>query len=141
MASYLNFYLDLEATAEVIVPQYTTNEALTHIRIISDSILDEIYNIKIVDSLGIEHVFPTNHTDTDNYDLEVVLNDYPLGITTFYASIKDQVGNTKDLVPTIFEIYKATLLFVEVSDSQDYKVLQSDSAEYKVTLSDEGRSY
>jgi len=138
MPSYLNFYLDLEATAEVIAPQYTTNEALTHIRIVSDSILDEIYNIKIVDSLGAEHLFPNNYIDTDNYDLEVVLSDYPLGTTTFYASIKDQVGNTKDLAPTTFEIYKATLLFVEVSDSRDYKVLQSDSADFKITLSDEG---
>jgi hypothetical protein len=139
MPSFLNFYLNLEANAEVITPQYTTTDGLTHIRIVSDDPMVEISDIKLVDSLGGEHFFPSQNPDSTEYDMEIILTDYPLGITTFHATIRDTEGNTKVLTPKSFEIYKATVLFVTVSDSKDYAVPLSNVAPFRVLLSDKGR--
>jgi hypothetical protein len=138
MASYLNFYLDLEATGEIITPNYTTTEATTHIRFVSDYEIAEIYNIKVVDTLGIEHNFTSLYPNSSEYTLETVFTDFPLGMTTVYASIRDKVGNTADLTPKTFEILKVSILLVAVSDSQENKPTLSDSRSYTVSLSDEG---
>jgi hypothetical protein len=139
MPSFLNFYLDLEANAEVIVPQYTTNDGLTHIRVVSDDLIDEIYDMKLVDALGIEHPFTNEYPNSTEFDMELILGDYPLGITAFHATIIDKVGNVKVLTPKTFEIYKATVLFVTVSDSKEYGVPLTNNAPYRVLLSNKGR--
>lgn len=139
MPSFLNFILDLEANAEVITPQYTTNDGLTHIRILADDPMTEIYDIKIVDSLGVEHFFQNQTPNSHAFDMQIVLGDYPLGTTTFHATIRDDVGNTKVLEPKSFQVYKATVLFVTVSDSKEFKLSLSDQAPFRVLLSDIGR--
>ena len=148
MASYLSLFLDLEANGEIFMPQYVTTESLTHIRIVSDSPLTEIYNIKFVDSLGIEHSLPPQYPNSNEYEFEITFTDYPYGVTNLFVSIADSVGNRADLAPRTFEVYKASVLFVTVSDSQeygvnlydgkDYDVKQSDSKSFTVLLSNEG---
>lgn len=139
MPSFLNLYLDLEANGEVITPQYTTNDAITHFRIISDDAMSQIYDMKIVDALGNEHIFANNYINSTTFDWQIELGDYPLGQTTFQASIRDWVGNTKELTPKSFLIYKATVLHANVSDSKDYDISLMDNAPYKFLLTDEKR--
>jgi hypothetical protein len=151
MPSFLKFYLDLEANGQIIVPQYTTNGAYTHIKITSDVDILEIYDLKIVDSQGVEHLYSSIYPNAMEYELEMILSDFPLGITTVYASILDAVYNRAILQPKTFEIFKSTLLFIKLSDSTDYKislsdsfiqqVKLSDSKPYKILLSDKGDWY
>lgn len=136
MASYLSLFLDLEANGEIFMPQYVTTESLTHIRIVSESPLTEVYNIRFVDSLGIEHLLPPQYPNTNEYEFEITFTDYPYGVTNLFVSIVDSVGNRADLAPKTFEVYKASVLFVSVADSQEYRVNLSDSKDYEVKQSD-----
>jgi hypothetical protein len=136
MPSFLKFYLDLEANGEIIVPQYTTNEAITHIRIVSDIEIAEIFDIKIVGAEGIEYFYLPIYPASAEYDLEMILTDFPLGVTTVYASILDVLGNTLVLTPKSFEIFKSALLFIKLSDSAENKISLSDSFVYQSILSD-----
>lgn len=138
MASYLTFYLDLEANGEIIVPLYTTTDSTTYIRVVSEVELAEIYDIKIVNALGIEYNYPSLYPDTKDYTFEFVFTDFPLGETTFYASIRDKIGNSVVLTPKTFEILKVSVLLVAISDTNEHRPLLSDSPTCKVLLSDEG---
>lgn len=136
MPSFLKFYLDLEANGEIIVPQYTTISATTHIRIVSDIDIAEIYDVKIVDSLGIEHSYLPIYPDSAEFDLETILRDFPLGATTVHVSILDVLGNRAVLTPKTFEVYKSNLLFIKLSDSAEFEISLSDSSICKLELLD-----
>lgn len=138
MASFLNFYLDLEANGEIIVPNYTTTEATTYIKFTSDSDMAEIYDIKVIDALGIEHGFQNLYPNSTEYVLQTTFNDFPLGKAIVSASMRDSVGNAAEFSAKMIEILKVSILLVAVSDSQENKAILSDSRNYNVSLSDEG---
>lgn len=104
----------------------------------SDYEIAEIFNFKVIDALGIEHDFLNLYPNSTEYVLDTTFTDFPLGITTINASIRDKVGNTAELPAKTFEILRVSILLVAVSDSQESKAVLSDSRSYTVSLSDEG---
>lgn len=105
MPSY--FIIELDTTSpiiEVYAPRYTTNNITNKITIESNENLAQYQDIYIIDSKGVRHDY-TFKRDSDNTYVGVVkFSNYPLGIATIYARMKDEVDNFSNVASASIEI-------------------------------------
>lgn len=122
MASYI--YLELDTTPpeiEIYAPSYTTTDVLNEIVINSvddkEIVSHEIY---VIDSNGNRHDYTFQKSeDGTQYIGIVVFSLFPIGMTTIYAQMTDDVGNISNIVERSFEIKESlTTLVLNIEDKQ-----------------------
>lgn len=109
MAGY--FTLGFDTTGphiEIYAPKYTDRVSNNYIRIVSDEKLSSFQNIYVIDSKGVKHdvifSFDGNNTLLGN----IVFNDYPIGVTTIFAQLKDDVDNMSNLATAHISVITST---------------------------------
>jgi hypothetical protein len=79
---------------------------------VSNEKLSSFQNIYIVDSQGTRHdvifSFDGDRTLTGN----VIFNDYPIGVTTIFAQVKDEVDNISNLANFPISVITSTYNFM-----------------------------
>lgn len=101
----------------IYAPSYTTKELLNKIIIESNEPISnqEIY---ITDSNGIRHNYTFDREDENTLVGLVKFINYPLGIVTISARVKDEVDNISNLVSKSIVIKESlTLLKLEIKDT------------------------
>lgn len=118
MTSYIILTLDTTApNVEVLIPNYTTQQIRTEIRLVANEPLGEWQEIYVIDSQGDRHDLTFLHdNETNEYVGQVFFEGYPLGIATIYATLVDEVGNKSPLVSKSFKIVKSDILEVSLSE-------------------------
>lgn len=115
-----SFILELDTTPPEITinaPSYTTKFIPNTIYVTSNEILSDSYeNIYIVDSNGATHDIDLSFDGNKIYSGSVIFKDYPNGVATIYAQLKDDVGNVSQLVSkTINVIVSSDHLMLRLS--------------------------
>jgi hypothetical protein len=127
LSSYI--YLTLDTTPpeiDIFTPNYTTNSARTEITVTSNEPLAQWQDVYIIDSLGRRHdvVF---RNDGDELVGEIIFDGYPLGISTVYARVMDEVGNKSALASKSFNIVSSETLTISLSESVNDIVIKSEN--------------
>jgi hypothetical protein len=119
MSSYITIELDTTSPkVEVFAPKYTTDDIINTITVEASEKLANYQDIYVIDSNGVRHDY-TFERDSDTTFVGVIrFVNYPLGIATIYARMKDEVDNFSNVASTSVEIKEGlTLLSLEISDS------------------------
>jgi hypothetical protein len=119
MPSYVTLELDTTSpTIEIFAPKYTTETITNVITIESNEKLAKYQDIYVIDSKGVRHDY-TFEKDSDNTYVGIIrFNNYPIGIATIYARMKDEVDNFSNVATSSIEIKEGlTLLSLEIKDS------------------------
>lgn len=119
---------------EILSPNYTTTQARTEITISSNETLDTWQDIYIVDSLGNRHDL-TFRYDNNEFVGELYFNDYPYGISTIYAQVRDDVYNKSALVSKTINIVGSETLTISISES--INLVKLEESIQSVKLSDD----
>ncbi|OCA87281.1 hypothetical protein [Pseudobacillus wudalianchiensis] len=89
------FTVELDTTApeiSIIAPSYAGRDNWNKVVVQGNEVLGSKQEFYFIDSLGDRHDVTFLH-EKDHYVGEVRFNDFPNGITTFYAVAEDEVGN------------------------------------------------
>lgn len=111
------FYLELDTSSpniEIYAPSYTTQDSKTMITIESNEPLSDFQEIYIIDSLGDRHDLTFLH-DGNKFTGDMYLTNYPLGISTIYARLQDDVGNMSDVVSKPINVIKTSFYNISMS--------------------------
>lgn len=115
--SYVILTLDTTAPdVEVLMPNYTTMQARTEIRVVANELLAEWQEIYVIDSLDNRHDLNFRHEEKELVGI-VVFEEYPLGISTVHARVMDEVGNKSSIAKKSIRILDAESLTVSLSES------------------------
>ena len=115
-----SFTLELDTTPptlEIISPQYTLRNTETEIIIQANEELALYQDIYIIDPDGVRHDFTFSHQGDSFYGL-VTLSELPLGISTIYAQVKDEVHNLSPLTSRPILIVLASDLLVAIETKE-----------------------
>lgn len=135
MASFIKLALDISPPkVEILSPNYTTTTAKTEIRVSCNEVLDTWQDIYIVDSLGNRHDL-TFRYDNNEFVGELYFNDYPYGISTIYAQVRDDVYNKSALVSKTINIVGSETLTISISES--INLVKLEESIQSVKLSDD----
>lgn len=135
--SYILLTLDTTAPdVELLLPNFTTNQARTEIRVVANESLLPWHEIYVIDSLGRRHNLTFKHED-DEFVGVVVFSDYPMGIATVYATVKDSVGNQSALVSKSIRIVESETLSITLDDYNAYNVLIKSENAHDVIVKDD----
>lgn len=126
MSGYFTIELDTTApTIEIFAPSYSDRKSNNTIRVVSNEKLSEFQDIYIVDSQGVKHYVIFSFDGDKEFVGNVVFDEYPIGISTIYAQLKDTVNNISNLaVAYISVIFTANSLMLRLSMS-DYTISPS----------------
>jgi hypothetical protein len=105
------FILEFDTTGphiDVYAPKYTDRVANNTINIISNEKLSDYQDIYIVDSQGKRHDLIFSFDGDKTFSGNVTFNGYPMGVTTIYAQLKDEVGNVSNLAYTHISVITST---------------------------------
>lgn len=94
-----SFQLTLDTTKpaiEITAPSYTTPSAKTDIWIYGEEELSSYQNFYFIDSRGERHDVIFEHLG-DSFHGVMYFSNFPTGITTFYAQVKDEVRNLSNV--------------------------------------------
>jgi hypothetical protein len=109
--------IELDTTGprvEIHAPSYTNKSAKTPINIVANESLASYQEIYIMDAEGVRHDLTFLHSDNE-FVGEMYFNDYPLGVTTIYARVKDTVDNMSNLASFSFYIRESEILTLDMS--------------------------
>lgn len=121
MSSFI--YIEFDRTppeVEIYAPSYTTRELVNEITIeANEHIADDHHEIYVIDSNGDRHDY-TFEKELDNRFVGFIkFSNFPMGIATIYARMKDDVDNFSNLVDKSIEIKEnLTLLQLSMRDYQ-----------------------
>lgn len=120
MSSFVYIEFDrTPPTVEIYAPSYTTVDLVNEITIeANENITSDHQEIYVIDSNGIRHDY-TFEKGLDNQLVGLIkFAEYPLGIVTIYAKIKDEVDNFSNLVSKSITLKEnLTLLKLDIRDS------------------------
>jgi len=118
MSSYL--VIDFDTTSpqiEIFSPRYTTKDVVNEIAIQSDETLSNFQEVYALDSNGVRHDYTFLQVQGNQYIGQIRFNDFPYGIATIYARMKDEVDNYSDLIYKSIEIKESyTSLNLKIND-------------------------
>lgn len=115
MANYFSLTLDTTSpTLSIAVPQYTSPNIYTDISIVANENLMDYQDIYIIDSDSVRHDLILGFSDTNELTGRFIFNEFPLGIATIYARLKDDVGNLSSLYSKTINIVQNQSLIIEV---------------------------
>lgn len=137
MASFIQFYFDtMPPIATLSMPSYTTTQATTHIVLNSDEYITNMFDIYTVDSNGFRRDYPMQVVNGTYYVKDMSFAEYPLGTVTFYASVRDEVGNEVALSPVSTQIFKSEYLECTVNDGVAVRIKTSQRDSNRCRISD-----
>lgn len=127
MSSYL--IIDFDTTSpqiEILAPRYTTKDIVNEIVIEANETLSNFQEVYVTDSNGIQHDYTFLQQQDDQFVGQIRFNDFPFGIATIHARVKDEVDNYSDLVYKTIEIKESfTSLNLKINDK--YRLIESKS--------------
>jgi hypothetical protein len=118
MSSY--FTLTLDTTGPIIqinAPSYTSRESNNTITIVGNEKLSNVQDIYIVDSQGTRHDVIFSFDGDMTYTGNIVFTGYPVGVSTIFAQLQDEVGNLSNqatahisiITSTYYSLFKLTM--------------------------------
>lgn len=110
------FTLELDTTApiaEIHAPEYTSRADATVITVTANELLCTYQEVYLIDSEGTKHDVTFLYND-ESFHGELYLNDYPFGLTTVYARVKDEVDNVSNLVSKTFRIFSDSVVHMKL---------------------------
>lgn len=115
-------FIELDTTSPqiaVYAPRYTTADIVNEIVIEANESLSEYQDIYAIDSVGVRHDYTFQRVADDQFVGLIRFNDFPLGITTIYARLKDDVDNFSETVQATLLVKESTpSLKLGIRDSQ-----------------------
>lgn len=150
MAGYFTLFLDTTAPhISIYAPPYSNNSTANEIRVVADENVGEFQNIYIVDSMGFRHDVIFSKVSENEYSGQITFNEYPIGIATIYAQLKDEVGNISELVSkainiiTTIDSFLMELTLSEISRELSIyeSTMSTDATEEKMPISIEEYRY
>ena len=119
MASFVYIELDTRPpTVEIFAPSYTTTEIVNTIQIKADETVSNFQDIFAIDENNTRYDYTFVKTDDNLFFGEINFFNFPLGIVTIYATLKDEVDNISNTASTTILIREnLTLLKLTISDS------------------------
>lgn len=120
---------------EIISPQYTTREMQNTITIQANEEVSSYQEIYIIDSNNNRHDYTFSKVGEDKYVGYLNFYDYPIGIVTIYARLKDTVDNISNLFSKTMEI-KDSIPFIHLKINDRVASLDIKQDISKVTISD-----
>jgi hypothetical protein len=143
MPSY--FTLELDTTGPIIqinAPSYTSRESDNIITVVGNEKLSDIQDIYIVDSQGTRHDVIFSFDGNNTFTGDVVFNGYPVGVSTIFAQLQDEVGNPSNLATahisvitsTYYSLFKLTMS--EEVRSETMAVARTNN----ITVNEKGRA-
>jgi len=96
-------------------PKYTTREVENIITIESNEVLAQYQDVYVIDKNGDRHDYTFDReTDTELTGV-IKFSNFPFGIATIYARLKDEVDNFSNVISASIEIKESlTLLNLEI---------------------------
>ena len=115
MSSYV--YLELDRTPpiiEIYAPSYTTKDLVNEIIIQSNEKSSLSQNeIYAIDSNGDRHEYTFDYMDDINQFVGLIkFSNFPVGIATIYARVRDEVGNMSNRVSKSINIKESLTMLV-----------------------------
>lgn len=133
-------YIELDTTKpqiEIYAPQYTTQDIVNQITIEANEKISDHHEVWIIDSNGVRHDYVFSKIRDSQLTGLIRLNNLPIGISTIYAKVSDDVGNVSDIASHSFMIKESlSKLFVKVKDSVARIKLSDKSTGIKIKVSD-----
>jgi hypothetical protein len=132
---------------EIFAPRYTTHDVTNTITIEANEPIADYQDIYVVDSQNVRHDYTFFKESDNQYVGKVRFNDFPLGVATIYARLKDEVNNFSDTVVKNLEIKESLnkgnisisdkeFMKVETTDREMINVEALDYKKYEVKISD-----
>lgn len=110
MSSFVYIELDTKSpNLEIYAPSYTTTDLDNTIILESDESLSGFQEIYLIDSEGVRHDYTFNN-DGNMLIGKVNFTNFPLGIATIYARVKDEVDNVSELISKLIDIKESLSL-------------------------------
>ena len=143
------FVLELDTTSptfDIIAPSYTNSDIKTEIRIEANEVLLNYQEIYLIDSEGQRIDVTFSYEGVSCLIGELYFNNFPVGITTIYCRLKDEVGNISALISKPINIIKGENLKLEIDDfvrlitlDEKTSALQIDEMIRKINLDSKDR--
>lgn len=128
MSSYV--LIDYDTTQpeiEIHAPSYTTDEITNVITIEANEALSNFQEFYVIDSFGNRYDYTFQKEDDTTYVGKIRFNTMPFGIVTFYARVKDDVGNISKLISKPIRIRENVILLNLVMDIKNRDVVIFDN--------------
>jgi hypothetical protein len=140
MSSYL--IIDFDTTSpqiEIYAPRYTTKDVVNEIVVQSNEELANHQEVYAIDSIGVRHDYTFQQEQNDQFVGLIRFNDFPYGIATIYARMKDEVDNYSDLVYKSIEIKESfTSLNLKINDKD--RLMDEMQKDRKTKIKDMARN-
>ena len=118
MASYV--IIDYDTTPPILsiyAPNFTTKEIDNYITIESNEPLAEYQEIYTIDGIGERREYTFSRIEENKLEGIIRFTDYPLGIVTIYARLKDIADNTSNVISYPIHIKETlTALSLKIND-------------------------
>lgn len=98
MSSYFTLTLDTTPpNIEIYAPTYSNRQSNNTITVVSNEKLSDFQDIYIIDHDGVRHDVIFSFDGDKTFTGNVVFSNYPIGMLTIYAQLKDTVNNMSNL--------------------------------------------
>lgn len=119
MSSFI--YIEFDTTSpevDIYIPLHTTVKSILDITIESNEDISDFQEIYIVDCDGVRHDYTFQREGGALLVGIVNFINYPIGLATVYARLKDEVNNVSNLVSKSIMVRESTTIFrLEVKHS------------------------
>lgn len=124
--------LTLDTTApiiEVVAPSYANRQNQIEIKLkANETLSSEWQEIYVIDSEGVRHDLTLKYNaELNEYAGVTIFEGYPIGVSTIYARLMDEVGNISAQVSQTIKIVEPVILNITLSE----RVLNSVSTSIK----------
>lgn len=139
MTSYVLIELDTTPPdINIYVPSYTTNDLTNEIIIESNESLSNYQEVYVIDSNGDKHDYVFEKVSDKQFLGIVKFANFPMGTSTIYARMKDEVDNLSEIASKSFVIKESlTLLVLDIKDLQ--RDIESIDKSMKIDIKDSSR--
>lgn len=137
MANYFELTLDTTSpTLNIVVPQYTSPNIYTDIKIYSNETLMDYQDIYIIDNVGNRHDLIFDFDDNKAFIGKFTFNEFPLGFVTIYVQLKDDVANLSSLYSKTINIVNNQSLTVDFKTKMNEVVLDILERDTQLSIND-----
>lgn len=129
-----SFLIELDTTGPKIEangPAYSTRHSLVEILVVANEKLSRYQDFYLLDSKGARHDVIFDYQG-DHFIGELQLNDFPIGMATFYATVKDDVLNFSNLATHTIKITDQSNVGVSVNSLSRRVVAADHSSKVRV---------
>jgi hypothetical protein len=105
MAGFFTLTLDTTGPQiDIYAPPYSNRSSNNEIRIVSNELLADYQEVYVVDSQGVRHDIILSFDGNQELSGNIQFTDYPMGIATIYAMVRDDVSNNSNLASRAINI-------------------------------------